>query len=133
VLENTTGSPRRRPRRGFSAAPGRLEYVWFNTGQTFQETTTRATLACPEINVENVLRLPDSKSGFLGSGYWNFAGRSFVEVGWVGFAKSRTETIAQDIILGDTTYTAGASISTSIKSSMPYVGSSFRWTPRFGS
>jgi hypothetical protein len=94
-------------------------YAWFDTSLTFEQTTASGTTV--GTNLENVLGLPDSKGGFLGAGYWNFAGRSFIDFGYVYFSRTRTETISRDIVFGDTTYTAGAEVSTSMKSGFPYV------------
>ena len=96
------------------------EYGFFDTDVTFQQNVNGGAVG-PQINLENVLRLPDSKAGFAGTGYWNFAGRSFIDFGYYNFSRTRTETLTRDIVFGDTTYTAGASVTTSMKSNFPYV------------
>ena len=65
--------------------------------------------------------MPSPRAGFSGWGSWNFAGRSFVDFGYVGFSRGRMETLSGDVIFGDTTYKAGASVSATMKSSLPYL------------
>ena len=96
-------------------------YAWFNTNVTFQENITQGGTLGGGVSLEDVLRVPSPKAGFSGWGSWNFAGRSFIDFGYVAFSRSRMATISRDIIFGDTTYTAGASVSATMKSSLPYL------------
>jgi hypothetical protein len=91
------------------------------TDTTVQFTQTTGAFAGQSINLENVSGLPTSKFGFQASGYWNFAGRSFLDFSYINLNRTRTRTISRDIIFGDTTFTAGASVTSSFKSSYPYL------------
>lgn len=95
-------------------------YAWFNTDVNLEETVTPAGLNVG-ISSEDLLGVPSSAPGFSARGYWNVAGRFFVDFGWTGFSRSETDTIAQDFDFGGVTYTLGSSVETSIKSSLPYV------------
>jgi len=90
-------------------------YAWFNTDVTFEQNGG----AGAAVNFEDVLNLPGSRGGFFGRGSLNFGFLSF-DFGYVGFSRSRATTISQDIIFGDTTYTAGASVEAKEKSQLPY-------------
>ncbi len=96
-------------------------YAWFNTNVTFQENITQGGPLGGGVSLEDVFRVPSPRAGFSGWGSWNFAGRSFIDFGYVGFSRSRMATISRDIIFGDTTYKAGASVSATMKSSLPYL------------
>jgi hypothetical protein len=90
-------------------------YAWFNTDVTFEQNGG----AGPSISFEDALDVPKSHAGFYGRGSLNFGFLSF-DVGYLGFSRSRTTTIGQDIVFGDTTYTIGASVEARQKSQLPY-------------
>ena len=90
-------------------------YAWFNTDVTFERDGGTGG----GVNFEDVLNLPGSRGGFYGRGSLNFGFLSF-DFGYVGFSRSRATTISQDIIFGDTTYTAGAQVEAKEKSQLPY-------------
>jgi hypothetical protein len=96
-------------------------YAWFNTEVTFQENITEGGPIGAGVSLEDVLGLPGSRAGFAAKGYWNFAGRFFVDFGYTGFSRSREESIARDFNFGDVTYTVGASVEASMKSHLPYL------------
>lgn len=96
-------------------------YAWFDTEVTFQENITEGGPIGAGVSLEDVLGMPASKAGFAARGYWNFAGRWFVDFGYTGFSRSREESIARDFGFGDVTYTVGASVSASMKSHLPYL------------
>jgi hypothetical protein len=90
-------------------------YAWFNTDVTFEQNGGAGSA----ISFEDVLDVPKSHGGFYGRGSLNFGFLSF-DVAYVGFSRSRSTTISQDVVFGDTTFTAGASVEASQKSQMPY-------------
>lgn len=96
-------------------------YDWFKTQVQF---TQFATGSLPGVNVdlENFTGLPDSKVGPNVDGWWNFAGRSYIDFAYLSFDRSHSATIARDFVFGDAVYQAGATVATSMKSSFPYVG-----------
>lgn len=96
-------------------------YAWFNTDVTFQENVTSGGPVGSGVSLEDALGLQSSHAGYALRGYWNFVGRFYVDFGHTGFSRGRTETISQDFNFGDVTYTAGASVETKMKSSLPYL------------
>ncbi len=96
------------------------EYAWFKTN--VQYTQFVGGVPGTSVNLENITGLPDSHVGPTLYGYWNFLGRSYIDFGFSYFNRSKTRTIARDIVFGDTTYTAGATTDASFKSTFPYVG-----------
>ncbi len=96
-------------------------YAWFNTETTLRENFTPGGPILAGISAEDVLGVPDSTAGFTGRGYWNFVGRFYVDFGYTGFSRSHEAAISQDFDFGDVTYTAGAEVSSSVKSHLPYV------------
>ena len=95
------------------------QYDWFHTDVQFTQLVNG--VPGTSVNFENIGGLPKSHVGPSLWGYWNFAGRSNVDFGFVYFNRSKTTTISQDIVFGDTTYTAGASVDSSFKTSFPYL------------
>ena len=53
---------------------------------------------------------PDSKNTFRGDGYWNFAGRSYLDFGFVDYSSSGSKTISKDITWDGVVYKAGATV-----------------------
>ena len=62
------------------------------------------------INLEDALGQPNHKFAFRGDASWNFAGRSYLDFGFLSITSDRTHTISRDISFGDVTYTAGAEV-----------------------
>ena len=90
-------------------------YAWFNTEVTLEA----AGAGGPSIDFEDALAVPRSRAGFYGHGSLNFGFLSF-DVGYVGFSRTRTTSIGQDFVFGDTTYTIGASVEATQKTQLPY-------------
>jgi hypothetical protein len=90
-------------------------YAWFDTEVTLEPTGGGG----PGINFEDTLGVPKSRPGFYGRASLNFGFLSF-DVGYVGFTRSRTTTIGQDVVFGETTYTIGASVDATQKTQLPY-------------
>ena len=95
-------------------------YAWFNTEVTFQENLTPGGPIGAGVSMEDLLGVPGSRAGFTARGYWNVVGRFYVDFGYTGFKRSRTESIGRDFTFGDATYTLGASVSADMKSQLPY-------------
>jgi hypothetical protein len=143
--------PRRRPITGWAALAGALllaaaepalaqfpgdvpdtfrlsvggMYAWFSTDVTFQENLTPGGPIGGGINMEDLLHQPSSRPGLAARGYWHFFDHFYLDFGYVGFWRSRTESIAQDISFDSVTYTAGASVKSSMNSQLPYLD--LRW------
>jgi hypothetical protein len=97
------------------------EYAWFNTTVTFQQNLTPGGPIGPGVDLESADLLKSSAPGFVARGYWNFLGRFFLDFGYTGFRRSTTKSASFDIPVGDVIYTAGASVSASTKSDLPYL------------
>ncbi len=97
------------------------EYAWFNTNVTFQENLTPGGPIGAGVDMEGLGLLPSSTPGFVARGYWNFLGRFYLDFGYTGFRRSRTKAFSVDVPYGDVIYTAGASVSASTKSDLPYL------------
>jgi len=96
-------------------------YAWFTTNVTFQENITPGGPAGGGIDLQPVTGLPSSTGGFTARGYWQPLNRFYIDFGYTVFTRSNTRGVSVDIPFGGVTYTAGASVSTSMKSQLPYV------------
>ena len=93
-------------------------YAWFGTDVTLQPAEGPIS---SEIHMEDVFGLADSRPGLSARGYWNPFGRFFIDFGYTGFFRKRTEAISVDVPFGDVIYTAGASVEASMDSHLPYL------------
>jgi len=106
-----------------SVAPARAQFpgdtpndLRFRLGGIYADLNAKATFETSdvpsgEIDLSNVFGNPDHKFTFRGDGSWNFAGRSFLDFGYVSFSQERSNSISRDITFGGVTYTAGAEVS----------------------
>jgi hypothetical protein len=62
----------------------------------------------------------DTKNTFRGEGYWNFAGRSYLDFGYVNFTLDGSKQITRDIEFNGVIYKAGAEVSGETKSQYIY-------------
>src|SRR5262249_46778642 len=53
----------------------------------------------------------DHKNTFRGEGYWNFAGRSYIDFGYVDFKLEGEKSITRDFTFNGNVYKAGAQVS----------------------
>jgi len=95
-------------------------YAWFNTTVTLQQNVTSGGPIGSGIDFENTFNLP-SQGGFYGRASFNLGFLSF-DAGYLGFTRSKSVTISRDIVFGDNTYTAGATVEARQKSQLPYGG-----------
>ncbi len=93
-------------------------YAWFQTDVTLQQNVTAGGPIGSGIDFEDTFNLP-SQGGFYGRASFNLGFLSF-DAGYIGFTRSRSATISRDIIFGDTTYTAGATVEARQKTQLPY-------------
>jgi hypothetical protein len=96
-------------------------YAWFTTNVNFQQNLTPGGPIGGGVNLQPVTGLPSSTGGFTARGYWQPLNRFYIDFGYTVFTRSNTRTISVDIPFGDSTFTAGASVATSVKSQLPYV------------
>lgn len=97
------------------------EYAWFNTTVNFQENLTPGGPIGAGVDLEGLGLMQSSAPGFVARGYWNPLGRFYLDFGYTGFHRSRTESLSVDIPYGGVTYTAGASVSATTTSNLPYL------------
>ncbi len=93
-------------------------YAWFQTDVTFQQDINSGGPIGSGINFEDTFNLPN-QGGFYGRASFNLGFLSF-DAAYIGFTRKRTATISQDVVFGDTTYTASASVEARQKSQLPY-------------
>src|SRR5262245_57575192 len=67
----------------------------------------------------------DHKNTFRGEGYWNFAGRSYIDFGYVDFRLEGNKTITKDIIFNGNVFKANASVDGETKSQ--YIYAAYRY------
>src|SRR5262245_18457548 len=96
-------------------------YAWFTTEVTFQQILTPGGPVGGGVSLQPVTGLPSSTGGFTARGYWQPLNRFYVDFGYTLFKRSNTRSISVDIPFGDSTFTAGASVATSLKSQLSYV------------
>jgi hypothetical protein len=96
-------------------------YAWFTTNVNFQENLTPGGPIGGGIDLQPVTGLPSSTGGFTARGYWQPLNRFYVDFGYTVFTRSDTRGASVDIPFGDSTYTAGASVSTKMQSQLPYL------------
>src|SRR5215470_3357857 len=72
-----------------------------------------------EIDFAKLMDKPH-KFTFRGEGFWNFAGRSFLDFGYISFGTKNEQTITRDIHFGGVTFVAGADVSTETFSRFAY-------------
>jgi hypothetical protein len=102
----------------------------FRLGAIWAFIDTSTTLSTPEfpgqsIDFTKVFGEPGHKFSFRGDGYWNFAGRSFLDFGYVSFDTKGSRAISQDIRFGGVTYTAGAQVDS--ESYNRFIGAAYRY------
>jgi hypothetical protein len=102
----------------------------FRIGAIWAFLDTSATFSTPNhpgesIDFTDVFGQPDHKFSFRGDGYWNFAGRSFLDFGYVSFDTKGSRAITKDIHFGGVTYTAGAQVDS--ESFDRFIGAAYRY------
>ncbi len=94
------------------AIPNNLRFSFGGIFADLNSSVTFSTSEFPsgEIDFSNLLGDPDHKTTFRGEGYWNFAGRSFLDFGYVRFGTSNSTTLTTDIDFGGVVYPAGIQV-----------------------
>ena len=96
-------------------------YANLNQVATLSETGPPGT----SIDLNDVLGQPNHKFAFRGDGSWNFAGRSYLDFGFLNISSDRSRTIDRDIDFGGVTYTAGAQVDSEEESR--YIYAAYRY------
>lgn len=104
--------------------------IRFRVGAIWALLGTSTSFSTPEIpgasiDFTKVFGQPGHKFSFRGDGYWNFAGRSFLDFGYVSFDTKGSRAISQDIHFGGVTYTAGAQVDSDSYSR--FIGAAYRY------
>ena len=98
-----------------SEFPGTIpDNLRFRFGGIYANVASDVILSTPsfpgtDVNLNDIFGQPH-KFTFRGEGFWNFAGRSFLDFGYIGFGTKRSATLTQDIDFGGVIYHAGASV-----------------------
>lgn len=72
------------------------------------------------INFEDIFDLPESKNVWRVDGYWHFAKRHYLDVGYVEINRSGSRVIQEDVEWGDFIFTAGGSVTAGFDSTFAY-------------
>ena len=78
-----------------------------------------------DINFTSEGLTDDHKNTFRGEGYWNFAGRSYLDFGYVDFRLEGNKSITKDFTFNGDVYKAGAQVSGETKSQ--YIYAAYRY------
>ena len=81
--------------------------------QTFDTTISLSNAAGTEgtsINLENDLGHSDRQTSIAADGYWRFGRHGRLDFAYRGWSRSNSQALARDIVVGDTTYHAGAQV-----------------------
>jgi len=81
--------------------------------QTFDRTITLSNAAGTEgtsINLENDLGHDTHQTTLAADGYWRFGRHGRLDFAYRGWSRSNSQALARDIVVGDTTYHAGAQV-----------------------
>lgn len=102
----------------------------FRIGAIWAFIDTSATFSTPNhpgesIDFTDVFGQPGHKFSFRGDGYWNFAGRSFLDFAYLSLDTKGSRAITQDIHFGGVTYTAGAQVDS--ESYNRFIGAAYRY------
>lgn len=71
-----------------------------------------------QIDVESDLGLPDDSTNFDFKGFYRFTDRSRIDVGYIGWSRSRSKTMEEQIVWGDVTYDVGATVKSELDARM---------------
>lgn len=89
--------------------------------QTFDTTISLANssgTAGTSINLEDDLGQPTRQTSFAGDGYWRFGRHGRLDFAYRGWSRSNEQTLARDIVVGDTTYHVGAQVDSRMRASV---------------
>jgi hypothetical protein len=96
--------------------PGNVpDTIRFRFGGIFADLDTSVTFDAPglpsgEIDFSGLLGDPDHKNTFRGEGSWNFAGRSFLDFGYVRFGTENSTTLSREIDFGGIVFPVGIDV-----------------------
>src|SRR6266536_3709440 len=96
----------------------RLGGIFANIDSTVKLSTS--ALPGTEVNLSDLGLTGDHKNTFRGEGYWNFAGRSYLDFGFVDYSVSGSHTISKDIAVDGVIYKAGATVAGETRSRFIY-------------
>ena len=121
------------------AVKGMDERFRLDIGGFFQNFTTTVRVDSEkygrgtEVSLEDDLGLSSNQANFRADGYWRFGRHGRIEFAYTGWNRNNTHTLDKDIVIGDTTYHAGANLETKLRVSLVelYYGYSFWNTPKF--
>ncbi|HKF42031.1 MAG TPA: hypothetical protein VKG01_02925 [Thermoanaerobaculia bacterium] len=106
------------------------ENVRFRIGGIFASFSTEIIASRPgapgsDINFTSEGLTDDHKNTFRGEGYWNFAGRSYLDFGYVKFSLEGSKQITKDFTFNGDVYKAGAQVSG--ETSSQYIYGAYRY------
>jgi len=78
-----------------------------------------------QVNFPELGLTPDNKTTFRLDGYWNFAGRSYLDFGYVNYSVDGSHSISKDIHWNGVVYKAGATVAGENESR--FIGAAYRY------
>lgn len=104
--------------QSYAQVKGMDERFRIDVGGFFQDFTTTFRLdatsgAGTEVNFEDDLGMDASKTSLRVDGYWRFGRRGRLDFAWQTYRRANDHTLTRQIVVGDTTWNVGASVSTS--------------------
>lgn len=104
--------------QSYAQVKGMDERFRLDVGGFFQDFTTTFRLdaasgAGTEVNFEDDLGMDASKTSLRVDGYWRFGRRGRLDFAWQTYRRANDHTLTRQIVVGDTTWNVGASVSTS--------------------
>src|SRR5580765_3009543 len=108
----------------------RPDNVRFRLGGIFANLDTQTEISRPNAPGSGVVLFVlglagDTKNTFRGEGYWNFAGRSYLDFGYVNLSEDGSKQITKDIVFNGLVYKAGAQVSGETQSR--YIYAAYRY------
>jgi hypothetical protein len=108
----------------------RPDTVRFRLGGIFATLDTETQVSRPNapgtgIDLTGLGLTGDTANTFRGEGYWNFAGRSYLDFGYVKLAEDGSKQITKDFVFNGLVYKAGAQVSAETDSR--YIYAAYRY------
>ena len=108
----------------------RPDNIRFRLGGIFANFNTDIEASRPnapgsDINFTDLGLTADTRNTFRGEGYWNFAGRSYLDFGYVKFSVDGSKQITKDFTFNGFVYKAGAEVAG--ETSSQYIYGAYRY------
>ncbi len=108
----------------YGASPGMGETFRIDLGGFFQKFDTSIFLesssgASTEISLENAFGQDTHKTSFRVDAYWRLGRHASLMLGYIGYARSASATLAQDVQWGDYVLRTGSTVDSKLRVAVP--------------